>query len=233
MKQQRLSSWVLESLELNKEMKVLDVAAGTGILSRAISPFVKEVTSIDVSEDMIQEGIKENKNLGIENVHFHIGNVEHLPFTPREFDLVFSRFAFHHFIKPVVILGEMVRVCKEGGNVCVVDMISPEEGVLYQSYNHYERLRDPSHTYALKASHLIDMFTTTELKNITTEIISVDVNVQKWLKLTKTEHKIGEEIIVKLNEEILKNEKVTGMFPFVKDNEMMFKQKWLKIVGSR
>jgi 2-polyprenyl-3-methyl-5-hydroxy-6-metoxy-1,4-benzoquinol methylase len=48
-------SWIVDSLHLDEQMKVLDVAAGTGILSRAISPKVSHVTAIDLSEDMIKE----------------------------------------------------------------------------------------------------------------------------------------------------------------------------------
>lgn len=48
-------------------------------------------------------------------------------------------------IRPTKVLQEMIRVSELLGTICVVDMISPEDNELYRQYNHYERLRDPSH----------------------------------------------------------------------------------------
>src|SRR5690554_3266789 len=73
-------TWMLNNLKLNGSMYVLDVAAGTGILSRALSPHVKHVTSVDISLHMIEEGIKQNLNYTINNIQFESGNVENLPY---------------------------------------------------------------------------------------------------------------------------------------------------------
>jgi ubiquinone/menaquinone biosynthesis C-methylase UbiE len=222
--------WMLEGTRLTRNMKVLDVAAGTGILSRAISPSVSNVTSIDLSEDMTNEGIQITKESGITNIEYVQGNVENLPFPDNHFDLVISRFAFHHFTAPNRAIEEMGRVSKK--TVAVIDMISSEDNYLCDQYNHFERLRDLSHTKALKESEFVKLFNDLNISTNVVDTLEVPVNVNKWLQLTKTNQDIAQQIITKMNEEINTMEKLTGLYPFVHQDELMFKQKWIKIHGS-
>ncbi|PWW06135.1 ubiquinone/menaquinone biosynthesis C-methylase UbiE [Paenibacillus cellulosilyticus] len=225
--------WILNRLQLHPDMNVLDVAAGTGILSRAIAPHVKQVTSMDLSEDMIREGQRQNEAKGVTNIQFCQGNVEQMPFDPQSFHLVVSRFAFHHFLRPDVVLQQMKTVCQAGSFVCVVDMISPDDDELYENYNHFERLRDPSHTFALKQSRLRAMFEQAGFEGIVAETVTVNVNVTSWLELTKTDAATGTDIRDRLIEDIDASKPSTGMFPFWDGNELMFKQTWIKIVGVK
>src|SRR5699024_8541096 len=162
--QEDLLTWILDSLDLKNDMSVLDVAGGTGILSRAIAPFVNHVTAVDISQEMINEGMKQTEQKGISNITYRIANAENLPFKQESFDFVISRLGFHHFTNPSKILKEMSKVCARNGTVGVIDMISAEDDELSHLYNHYERLRDPSHFNALKRSQIIELFKNTRLK---------------------------------------------------------------------
>jgi ubiquinone/menaquinone biosynthesis C-methylase UbiE len=224
--------WIIKSLQLREDMKVLDVAAGTGILSRAIAPFVDKVVSVDLTEDMIKEGMLQNKLKNINNIEYHQGNVENLPFNENSFDLVISRFAFHHFVDPARVLQEMKRVCKSSSTVSVVDMVSNENDLIYLKYNHYERLRDPSHTFALKKSQLKDLFGKSGININVEETVTVNVITEDWLNLTKTEEVVAEQIKKDLYEEISTKKVMTGMQPYVHDGVLKFKQTWMKIVGN-
>lgn len=132
----------------------MDVAAGTGILSRAIAPFVSQVTAIDISPDMIRQGKIESQQGNLSNIEFVEGVVEELPFKDDSFDIVVSRFAFHHFVEPMKVFSEMNRVCRKG-IIAVIDIISPTDTELNKKYNRYEKLRDPSHTKALTRVNLL------------------------------------------------------------------------------
>jgi len=46
---QEILSWIIDNLPLQKNYRVLDVATGTGHLSRSIAPYVKEVIAIDIT----------------------------------------------------------------------------------------------------------------------------------------------------------------------------------------
>ena len=59
---------------------------------------------------------------GIGNVTWDRGDVTALPYADGAFDIVVTRFSMHHFLDPLGVLHEMVRVCAPGGRVVVVDM---------------------------------------------------------------------------------------------------------------
>ena len=85
---------------------------------------VASVTAVDITPEMIDEGRKRAKADGIHNLRFELGSAEALPFADESFDLVMSRYAIHHFADPKTALSEMSRVCKRGGLVVNVDMVS-------------------------------------------------------------------------------------------------------------
>lgn len=226
--------WIVESFVLHKEMEVLDVAAGTGILSRALSSHVAKVTAVDLSDDMIREGLRQLQLQGISNVEYKQGHVERLPVDLEHYNLVVSRLAFHHFTNPGKVLSEMVRVCRRDGLVSVVDMISPEDEVLCQAYNHYERLRDPSHTEALSRTQLLRLSSEAGIHVTSVDTINVPVQVDKWLRMTKTEASVEKRILDALEEEVLSGIHCTGMFPYRNEaGELMFRQTWIKIIGCK
>lgn len=228
-----LLTWILDGLDLDKGMSVLDVAGGTGILSRSIAPFVNNVTSIDISQEMMNEGIKQTEQKGISNIFFRMAHAENLPFKQESFDLVVSRLGFHHFSNPNRILQEMSKICLRNGTVGVIDMISPEDDELCRLYNHYERLRDPSHLSALKKSQLVELFKKTGLEINQVEVVDVPVHLKSWLALTKTDDQVKEQIIHDLNAEIVTGNIITGLSPYIENGETMFKQKWIKLIGKK
>lgn len=231
--QEDLLNWILVSLDFGKSMSVLDVAGGTGILSRSIAPYVHHVTSIDISQEMMNEGIKQTEQKGISNIAFRIGHAESLPFDKASFDLVVSRLGFHHFSNPSKILQEMRKVCVHNGTVSVIDMISPEDNELARLYNYYERLRDSSHLTALKRSQFVELFNTTGLEITQVDVVDVPVHLKRWLALTETDDHIKEQIIHDINTELKTGNIITGLSPYIKNGEMMFKQQWMKLIGKK
>ena len=137
---QDILDWIVDTLPLHENYRVLDVAAGTGHLSRAIAPHVTDVVAIDITPGMLEEARKEAARSNLDNISIEEGKAEYLPYEDDFFDLVVSRLAIHHFEKPSVQLSEMVRVCKPLQSVGVIDLLSPDERVA-DIYNHLERLR--------------------------------------------------------------------------------------------
>jgi ubiquinone/menaquinone biosynthesis C-methylase UbiE len=180
---------------------------------------------------MVQEGQLQNELLDIKNVEFNIGNVEKIAFKNNTFDLVISRFAFHHFLDPEKVLNEMFRVST--GTVSIIDMISSEDSYASKLYNLHEKLRDPSHTLALKETDFLQMFKQAGLEITHSEIIEVDINVNRWLNLAKTNKDIAGKIINRIHNEIRSGELITGLYPFKRNNELFFKQRWLQIIGNK
>ena len=86
------------------------------------------------------------------------GDVRALPWPDASFSIVVTRFSFHHFHDPLSALGEMMRACRAGGRVVVVDMYASEDTAKAAEWNRLERLRDPSHVRALSLTELTGLF---------------------------------------------------------------------------
>ena len=137
---------------------VLDVACGGGIVVCAFAPHVRHATGIDVTPAMLQRarGLAAEKQLS--NVSWRQGDVSSLPYDDGSFAIVVTRFAFHHFLDPLAVLREMVRVCSPGGRVVVVDTFASEDAEKAAEFNRLEKLRDPSHARNLTLTELKGFF---------------------------------------------------------------------------
>lgn len=229
---QEYLQWMVDHLDLQSPFDVLDVAAGTGLLSRAMAPHVARVVALDLTPEMLMQGRNQAKQAGLTNIAFVQGLAEDLPYPNDAFDRVVTRFSIHHFEEPHPQVREMVRVCRPGGRVVVIDLVSPEDETLAATYNRLERLRDPSHTRALSASELKNLMQTAGLELVHPVSREVEVSVNRWMDLTDLEPKMRRTILEELTEE-LKGFRTTGMRPFMRDNELRFTQTWVIMVGVK
>jgi ubiquinone/menaquinone biosynthesis C-methylase UbiE len=224
--------WMVEQLDLHSHFDVLDVAAGTGHLSRAIAPHVKRVVAMDLTPAMLAEGEREAAQQGLTNVVFERGEAEHLTYANESFDLVVTRFSLHHFADARGPVQEMVRVCRRGGRVVVIDLVSPEDPTLAVTYNCLERLRDPSHVRAMTAEELQRLMRETGLDVIHTTPCDVEVHLDRWLDLTRAAPAACATIREALTQE-LQGLKSTGMRPYSRNHEIHFLHAWLVVVGVK
>jgi ubiquinone/menaquinone biosynthesis C-methylase UbiE len=91
--------------------RVLDLAAGTGKLTRLLVPSGAEVVAVEPVP-----GMRDRLALVAPDVDVHDGTAEHLPFPDDAFDAVTVAQAFHWFDPPVA-LAEVHRVLRPGGHL--------------------------------------------------------------------------------------------------------------------
>jgi ubiquinone/menaquinone biosynthesis C-methylase UbiE len=142
---------------------VLDVACGGGIIVCAFAPEAKHATGIDMTPAMLDRARQLAAEKGIANVSWDQGDVGSLPYADGAFDIVVTRFSMHHFLDPIGVLREMVRVCAPGGRIVVVDMYASEDPAKAAEWNRLEKLRDPSHVRCLTLTELKGLFGTAGL----------------------------------------------------------------------
>ncbi|MEO8190940.1 MAG: methyltransferase domain-containing protein [Acidobacteriota bacterium] len=224
--------WAVDRLGLERDDDVLDVAAGTGLLSRAIAPRVRSVVALDLTPEMMAEGRRAADREKISNVRFEKGAAEDLPYDPSSFDMVVTRFSVHHFQNPGAVLREMARVCRTGGRVAVIDIVAPEDTELAAHYNHLERLRDPSHTRALSASELDRLVQESGIRISGKFLRDVANSLEEWLDRTATPVAAREQIVRDLQTELDEGPS-TGMRPYLRDDRLMFLHTWSVVVGVR
>lgn len=96
--------------------RVLDAACGTGQIAFPAFAAGAHVTGIDIVPDLIEQARKraaqENKA-----IRFDVGDVEDLPYTDDEFDLVFSLIGAMFAPRPQLAAAELARVTRSGGRI--------------------------------------------------------------------------------------------------------------------
>src|SRR5271169_3264483 len=149
---------IVEAARPAPDDRLLDVACGPGLVVCAFAPHVQEATGIDVTPAMLERARKLAADKGLANVAWRQGDVYALPYEDASFTIVTTRFSFHHFLDPVAVLREMVRVCAPGGRIVVVDDYASEYPAKAAAFNQLEKFRDPSHSRCLTLTELKGLF---------------------------------------------------------------------------
>ena len=113
-------------------MKILDIAAGTGSSSRPLVDKGAEVTALDFSHGMIEQGHKQNKN-----INFVQGDALKLPFEDNSFDVTTISFGLRNTSNTEKALKEALRVTKDGGRIVVAEFSHPVNPVFKKIYLNY------------------------------------------------------------------------------------------------
>jgi SAM-dependent methyltransferase len=127
--------------------RVLDAGTGTGTLALGISPHAREVVGVDLVPELLSEARRLASTR--ENVSFVEGDVLALPFEPESFDLAASSRTLHHVARPELLISELARVTRPGGDVLLIDQLASPDPLEGMAHDRIERLRDPSHTRTL------------------------------------------------------------------------------------
>lgn len=224
------TDYLIRQIEAKGREHALEVAAGTCICGRALAPFVKDITCLDLTEEMLAQGKKLAEESRIKNISFQTGNAEELPYESETFDLVITRLSFHHFDNPELPFQEMQRVLKKGGKLVVWDMEATEES-LRTIDDKIENMRDPSHTRILSREEFEKLFEK-EFTLQCEETILVPVNLKNWMQLTGTPEDVQKEITDLMKVELAGGSK-TGFSPYNKESQIMFDHRWLLLIGVK
>jgi ubiquinone/menaquinone biosynthesis C-methylase UbiE len=109
---------MLAMLALQSGEFVLDVACGTGLVSRRIAAAVGEggaVVGTDISGQMVDEARRMAANQAIAHARFERADAEALPFADATFDAAVCGLGLMYVPDPVKALAEMCRLLKPGG----------------------------------------------------------------------------------------------------------------------
>jgi SAM-dependent methyltransferase len=136
--------------------RVLDVACGPGLVVCAFARVARHATGVDITAAMIEQAREHAAEQGLANVSWELGEIPPLRWPDASFEIVVSRYAFHHFEDPAAVLGEMARVCAPGGRVVVCDLALAPDKV--EAFNAMDAIRDPSHVRALSLAQLRQLF---------------------------------------------------------------------------
>lgn len=120
--------------------KVLDVAGGTGDLTREFARQVGPkglVVLSDINAAMLQEGRARLADKGIVEVPVAQLNAEKLPFPDGSFDLITIGFGLRNVTDKDAALRSMTRCLKPGGRLMVLEFSKPLSQPLSKLYDQY------------------------------------------------------------------------------------------------
>jgi ubiquinone/menaquinone biosynthesis C-methylase UbiE len=134
---------------------VLEVAAGTGVLTLAIAPRVERVVATDYSDEMLGVLRAKVREAGLSNVESAQADIYSLPYPAESFDAVVAGNVLHLVPDLPSAIQSLLRVLRVGGKLLV------------PTFCHDDTLtaRVVSRVFALAGQPMHRRFTTASLRN--------------------------------------------------------------------
>ena len=131
----RWRSEMVERLDLTCGARVLDVAAGTGLITRLLEARGHNVIALDLSSEMLNGG----RQRGATAV---LATAEALPFPDATFDGLTFGYLIRYVTDPLQTMRELARVVRPGGVIGMVEFGRPR-GVWRPAWWFYTRVGLP------------------------------------------------------------------------------------------
>jgi SAM-dependent methyltransferase len=171
---------LVEMAQVTDADTVLDVACGPGLVAFEFARHAQQVTGIDITPAMIDQARSLQQEKGLSNLTWILGDALPLPWPDNSFSLVITRYSFHHFPKPAVVLPEMIRVCAPDGRVLVADVMV--ESSKSKAYDRMETMRDPSHVHAFTEEEFNALFHQSGLRDCRRTSYGVEIELESQLR---------------------------------------------------
>lgn len=104
---------------------VLECACGTGLLSAVIAEKCRQLTATDFSEKMLKKAEKNCR--AFRNITYDQADITALPCPNSSFDKVVAANVIHLLDNPLAALGELDRVCKDGGMLIIPTYMNKDD----------------------------------------------------------------------------------------------------------
>lgn len=122
-----IASEILKLVPVTKQMTALEFGAGTGVTSFLLKDYLKEITLMDNSTEMVKVMDNKIKSSGTDNLKTLSFNLEKDDYINAKFDLVFNQMVLHHITDIEDIIFKFYKLLNPGGFLAIADLY-PEDG---------------------------------------------------------------------------------------------------------
>ena len=121
---------IKKNIPLKKDMNALEYGAGTGITSFLLKDYLREITLMDNSSEMVKiidQKIKASKVNNLKTLNF---DLEHSDYKNGKFDLIFTQMVLHHVVDIESIIKKFAKLINPGGFLAIADLYE-EDGLFH------------------------------------------------------------------------------------------------------
>lgn len=150
---------IMKLIEDSNYSKILDIGTGTGYLAFPLAEKypISKVYGIDIAEMIIEKNNKIVKEREISNLFFEVFDGLKYSFDDEKFDLIVTRYAFHHFPNAEDAIQQMNRILSKGGKVLVSDPMRNDKDV-NGIIDEYMKVKKDGHIQFYSSNQLDELF---------------------------------------------------------------------------
>lgn len=207
---------------------VLEVGIGTGGFQKALNLLNTEYFGIDISAEMLSETSKNYPNDFLVQANAH-----NLPIKASFFDLVCCRNLLKHCDEVSSVVSEMLRICKAGGKVLIVESCALNEQDK-EFMDHIITISEPYQRPYLTATSWINFCQGLGLGNIRYKVFKHDV--VSTTEYRREQYKMSDEVLAEHWSAFAnapKDVKALKNIQQFRDGELHFYHFWIAIEGIK
>jgi len=119
-----IADLIVKNIRFDDKMEVMDLGAGTGLLSYFVAPHVSKIIAVDNSPSMLEEfKLKASEfDSEIEVIEADISEEE----IDRKFDGIISSMTIHHVEETKALFSKLYKMLNENGFIAIADLDSED-----------------------------------------------------------------------------------------------------------
>ena len=113
---------IVREIPLQAGLRLMDYGCGTGLVTLALQPYVREVVAADSSEGMLQALTEKLAKAELANVEPVKLDLEQQEWQGEPFDVIVSNMVLHHIQNVELVVRRMAGALVEGGWLAFADL---------------------------------------------------------------------------------------------------------------